>query len=126
MAIEIEFSDGYGVTHPAAYARVQKVIIENPEGGQKKNVTAEVCIYASKAAYDAGKTPVRGAHGLLVQQPVDGIQLAPKGKGINRLLMECAVDPDAVTVADVYTWMKTQDAYKTSKDVYEERKDVAA
>jgi hypothetical protein len=32
-------------------------------------------------------------------------------------VMECAVDPDTVTVAGVYAWLKSLDAYKISKDV---------
>lgn len=122
MAIALEFEDGFGVLHPAAYARIQKVIIENPANGEK-NVTSEVCIYASQAAYDAGKAPLYGPQGMLVIQPaavqpdtpvpVEGEQIKPTLPPV----MECAVDPDTVTVADVYGWLHTQTSYKDAKDV---------
>lgn len=116
MALEIEFEDNYGVTHKAAYARINKVIIENPADGQK-NVTAEVCIYVTEDARDAEKAPVWGPQAYPVQKPAEVQPKAPEGEPEPQVVMVCAVDPDKATVADVYTWLKNQDAYKESKDV---------
>jgi len=109
MALEIEYSDGYGVTHPEAYARVQKVIIENKRG--VKNVCTEVCVYASGKAFSDGMAPVWGPQAYQVEQPA---AVQPEGEAV---VMECAVDPDTVTVADTYVWLKTQESFKDSKDV---------
>jgi hypothetical protein len=121
MALEIEFDDGYGVLHPAAYARIQKVIIENPPG-RDKNVATEICVYHSQAAYEAGKTHLHGPQGLQVIKPADVQPPTPEPKEGEeakpvRPIYECAVDPDKVTVAEVYAWLKTQEAYSGGKDV---------
>ena len=116
MALEIEYEDGSGVVHPLAYARISKLIIENPPAGEK-NVSLDVCIYASKAARDAGKSPVWGPQGYQVQRPAAEQPKAAEGEPPPPVLMECAVDADKVTVADCYTWLKTQEKYTGGKDV---------
>jgi hypothetical protein len=104
MALEITYEDVYGSTHPEAYARIQQVIIENRPGGIKK-VQIEICVYTSQIAYMTGKAQIWGRI-YQVEEPVK-----------EPLAMKCAVDPDTVTISDVYDWLKTQDAYKASKDV---------
>ena len=105
MALQITFEDVHGTTHPEAYARIQQTIITNKPGGIKSAQT-EVWVYATQAAYAAGKSPVWGRTYQVEQPSVADPEV-----------MECAIDPDAATVADVYLWLKTQDAYKTSTDV---------
>lgn len=110
MALQIEFKDGSGVIHPEAYARIQKVIIENKPNGDK-NVCSEVCIYASQFTHDAGKSPVWGPQAFQVEKPA---KVQPKEGAV---VMECAVDPDIVTVTDCYNWLKTQDKFAEAQDV---------
>jgi hypothetical protein len=116
VALQIEYEDISGVVHPAAYARISKIIIENPAGGQK-NVSIDVCIYASKAARDAGKSPVWGPQGYQVQKPAAVQPEAKEGESVPVVVMECAVDPNKATVADVYAWLKTQEKYAGGMDV---------
>jgi hypothetical protein len=135
MALEFEYEDAAGVIHSKAYGRIQKVIIENLVGGQK-NVSLDVSIYASQTARDAGKYPVWGPQGYQVQDPAavqpvakwgpQGYQVqdpaavqpvAKKDEPTPEVVMECAVDPDTVTIADAYVWLKTQEKFKESKDV---------
>jgi len=111
MALQIVHDDVYGVNHPEAYARIQQVIVENkPIGG--KNVQTEVWVYASKVARDTGKSPVWGRTYRV--EDVAKVQSVEEGAPV---VMKCAVDPDTVTVADCYNWLKTQDKYAEGKDV---------
>ena len=73
-------------------------------------VQTEVWVYTTQAAYAAGKSPVWGR----TYQVEDEAAVQPE-EGAKA--MECAVDPDTVTTADCYLWLKEQDTYKTSKDV---------
>ena len=116
MALEIEYEDGSGVIHPLAYARIGKMIIENPAIGEK-NVSMDVCIYASQATRDAGKAPVWGPQGYQVQKPAEVQPEAKEGETPPPLVMECAVDADKATVADGYIWLKTQEKYEGGIDV---------
>jgi hypothetical protein len=116
MALEFEYEDAAGVIHSKAYGRIQKVIIENLVGGQK-NVSLDVSIYASQTARDAGKYPVWGPQGYQVQDPAAVQPVAKKDEPTPEVVMECAVDPDTVTIADAYVWLKTQEKFKESKDV---------
>ncbi len=116
MALQISYEDGTGTTHPEAYARIGKMIVENQPGGQK-NVCVDVCIFASKTARDAGKLPVWGPQAFQLEQPA-AVQPEPTGDNPNPIVvMECAVDPDTVTVADVYTFLKTKDQFSGGIDV---------
>lgn len=112
MALQINYEDARGITHPDAYIRVQKVIIEKL-AGQDPNVTIDVVLYASKAARDAGKIPVWGPQGHMVQKLAAEQPKDPKEPPI----WECAVNPDTVTIADCYVWLKTQDKFKEALDV---------
>ena len=117
MALQIEYEDHLsGVVHPVAYCRISKIITENPPGGQK-NVSIDVCIYASQKARNGGKSPVWGPQGYVVQNPAKEQPEAKEGDPAPAVVMECAVVPDTVTVADVYGWLKGQPAYQSSKDV---------
>lgn len=96
MALKINYEDVSGTIHPEAYVRISKAIIENPVSGLK-DVSIDVCVYSSQAARQAGKVPVWGPQGFQVQQDV--------------------VDPDTVTMAEIYTWLKSQDQFAGAIDV---------
>ena len=116
MALLLEYEDNTGTIHPEAYARISKTIIENPVGGSK-NVSVDVCIYASQKARNGGKSPVWGPQGYVVQNPTKEQPVAKEGDPASTVVMECAVDLDKMAMVDVYAWLKTQDTFKEAIDI---------
>ena len=116
MALEMKFEDATGVVHKKAYARINRMIYENPVMGPK-NVFLEVTVYASKDAKDTAKNPVWGPQGFLVHLAEED----PAAPGPNARLpipvMEGVSDPDKIGITDCYAWLKTQPQFKESKDV---------
>ena len=63
MAIQCKITTIHGVQLPSAYinfAPNPQIVKQGTETGNSYKLSANACIYASKAAYDAGKIPVEG------------------------------------------------------------------
>jgi len=89
MALQISFESKFGVTHPAAYARVS--------GGSWRGTSgsASIDVYADKAARDAGKTPIES---MGFSFPLD-------------------LNDASNIVAQAYAYLKTRDEFAGATDV---------
>ena len=127
MAIQLVFETPDGVEHPAAYARIFRTVIENPQAGEK-NVSIDVVIHATKAKRNAGKSPIWGPQGYLVQNPVPPVDPPPEEPPVEPpvepdppepppVVYECAVNPDVVKLTELYAWLKTQPGFMEGEDV---------